>query len=199
VISLRALTCNHTLYAAGDEAFAIETAPAIPPIVNEWPIVRPGTFGNHTSTFNVVRNWGNLSPLFSLHPGTWGLPDASPLVPEGCAINGVNILHRHGARYPTSGEAPAAFAAKLNSASNTVAGFSASGPLEFLNRWTYKLGAEILTPLGRQQMSVQLLPLRVALLTLERRYELGVNTRVRYGDLLKEAKDLPVWRTTSEG
>ena len=145
-----------------------------------------------------MHSWGNLSPMFSLPPGTWGLPDASPLVPEGCAINGVNILHRHGARYPTSGAAPAAFAAKLNSASNTTAGFSASGPLEFLNTWTYKLGAEILTPLGRQQLSVQLLPLRIVL-TLERRYELGVNTRVRYGDLLKEAKDLPVWRTTSEG
>ncbi|KAI0256229.1 phosphoglycerate mutase-like protein [Lactifluus subvellereus] len=165
----------------GDEAFAIETAPAIPAIENESPIVRPNTFDYHGSTFDVVRSWGNLSPMFSLHPGTFGLPDTSPLVPEGCAINAVNILHRHGARYPTSGSAPAAFAAKLNSASNTNAGFSASGPLEFLNTWTYKLGAEILTPLGRQQL-----------------YELGVNTRVRYGDLLKEAKDLPVWRTTSE-
>jgi hypothetical protein len=137
--------------------------------------------------------------MFSLPPGTFGLPDASPLVPEGCAINAVNILHRHGARYPTSGSPPAAFAAKLHAAANTAAGFSASGPLDFLNTWTYKLGAEVLTPFGRQQLFVRLRLLHVVLLTLERRYELGVNTRVRYGDLLKEAKDLPVWRTTSQG
>jgi hypothetical protein len=103
--------------------------------------------------FDMVRSWGNLSPMFSLPPGTFGLPDASPIVPEGCSINAVNILHRHGARYPTSGSAPSVFAAKIHNAS-AGAGFTATGPLTFLNTWTYKLGAEILTPLGRQQLSV---------------------------------------------
>ncbi|KAI0302585.1 phosphoglycerate mutase-like protein [Russula brevipes] len=164
----------------GDEALAIETAPAIPAIDNESPIVRPDTSDHKGKMFDMVRSWGNLSPMFSLPPGTFGLPDASPIVPEGCSINAVNILHRHGARYPTSGSAPSAFATKIHNAS-TGAGFTATGPLAFLNTWTYKLGAEILTPLGRQQL-----------------YELGVNTRIRYGDLLKEATDLPVWRTTSQ-
>ena len=91
--------------------------------------------------------------MFSLPPGTFGLPYASPVVPEGCSIDAVHILHRHGARYPTSGAPPSAFAAKIH-ASATGTGFSASGPLTFLNTWTYKLGTEILTPLGRQQLSV---------------------------------------------
>jgi hypothetical protein len=149
--------------AAGDEAFAIQTAPAIPAIENESPIIRPETYDDDGSGkgsdlgpgqgFDPIRSWGNLSPMFSLPPGTFGLPDASPVVPEGCFIEAVHILHRHGARYPTSGYAPSAFAAKIHAAA-TGAGFSASGPLTFLDTWTYKLGAEILTPLGRQQLCV---------------------------------------------
>jgi hypothetical protein len=144
-------------YAAGDEAFAIQTAPAIPAIENESPIVRPETYDHKGSgsgsgwEFDPIRSWGNLSPMFSLPPDTFGLPDASPVIPEGCSIDAVHILHRHGARYP--GSAPPAFAAKIHAAA-TGAGFSASGPLAFLNTWTYKLGAETLTPLGRQQLCV---------------------------------------------
>ncbi|KAI0305486.1 phosphoglycerate mutase-like protein [Multifurca ochricompacta] len=174
----------------GDDAFAIETAPVIPAIENESPIVRPDTFDHKGSRFDLVHSWGNLSPMFSLDPGTFGLSEASPIVPEGCSINAVHILHRHGARYPTSGSAPASFAAKIHSAS-TGSGFSATGPLAFLNTWTFKLGAEILTPLGRQQLFV--------VTVFNFRYELGVNTRIRYGSLLKGATDLPVWRTTSQG
>ncbi|KAI0316502.1 phosphoglycerate mutase-like protein [Amylostereum chailletii] len=165
----------------GDEALAIQTAPAIASMVNIAPLVRPDTFDHKGSKFDVVKYWGNLSPWYSLPQDTFGLPDASPAIPEGCAINQAHILHRHGARYPTSGSAPASFAARLHTIS-TGTGFSASGPLTFLNEWTFKLGAEILTPLGREQL-----------------YMLGVNARVRYGGLLKAFNELPVWRTTSEG
>lgn len=138
---------------AGDEAFAIETAPALAPFGVVAPIVQPDTYDRKGKQFNVVRSWGNLSPAFSVDQGTFGLPDASPVIPEGCAINQVHILHRHGARYPTAGSAPAAFASRIHNAS-AGAGFTASGPLEFLNTWTFKLGAEILTPLGREQLCV---------------------------------------------
>lgn len=43
----------------------------------------------------------------------YGLPDASPLIPEGCNIVQMQLLYRHGARYPTSGAAPSTFAQKL--------------------------------------------------------------------------------------
>ncbi|KAI0302587.1 histidine phosphatase superfamily [Russula brevipes] len=73
----------------GDEALAIETAPAIPAIDNESPIVRPDTSDHKGKMSDMVRSWGNLSPMFSLPPGTFGLPDASPIVPEGCSINAI--------------------------------------------------------------------------------------------------------------
>ncbi|KAI0322228.1 histidine phosphatase superfamily [Amylostereum chailletii] len=164
----------------GDEAFAIETAPAIAFVNNIDPIIRPSDF-DKPGSFDIVRSWGNLSPWYSFPAGTFGLPKSSPVVPEGCAIKQVHILHRHGARYPAGGAGPAAFAAKLHEAA-TGAGFSATGPLEFLNTWTFKLGEEILTPLGRGEL-----------------YMLGVNARVRYGGLLKGFANLPVWRTTSQG
>ncbi|VDB95974.1 unnamed protein product [Peniophora sp. CBMAI 1063] len=165
----------------GDEALSIETAPAIAVHVGVDPVVRPDTADKKGSKFDMVRSWGSLTPWFSLPADTWGLPESSPVVPKGCEIEQVHIIHRHGARYPTSGSGPSNFAAKLHNITVNGTGFSASGPAEFLNTWQFSLGAEILTPLGREQL-----------------YELGVNARVRYGALLKGFTDLPVWRTTSE-
>ncbi|KAJ7469951.1 acid phosphatase [Mycena galericulata] len=158
----------------GAEALAIETAPASPDYANVFPLVEPATADK--KPFDVLHSWGNLSPFQSSSLGL----ESSPRVPAGCSITQVHLLHRHGARYPTSGSAPAAFAAALHdaAANGTV---RATGALAFLNTWTFKLGAEILTPFGRAQL-----------------FELGVGFRVKYGDLLKGFTKLPVWRTTSE-
>ena len=110
------------------------------------------------------------------------MDDASPIVPDGCDITQVHLLYRHGARYPTSGAAPQTFAQKLVNATKT--GFSVSGELSFLSDWTYKLGAELLTPFGRSQ-----------------NFMLGVGYRQLYGHLLNnftESKTIPVFRTESE-
>jgi len=58
-----------------------------------------------------------------------------------------------------------------------------SGDLSFLNDWTYKLGAELLTPFGREEL-----------------FNLGVSFRVKYGHLLNNeaSKKLPVFRTESQ-
>ncbi|KAK7060051.1 acid phosphatase [Favolaschia claudopus] len=159
----------------GDEAFAIATAPVSPDYTNIFPLVEPAT--SDKKEFDVIHSWGNLSPFQSTN---LGLSKSSAKIPAGCTLQQVHLLHRHGARYPTSGSAPASFAAALHAAAET-GNLTASGPLAFLNTWTYKLGAEILTPFGRAQL-----------------FELGVGFRVKYGDLLKGFKDLPVWRTTSE-
>jgi len=82
---------------------------------------------------------------------SFGLPDASPVIPEGCGLNAVHLLMRHGARYPTSDSGPSQFAAEIYSAASNE-GFSVTGDLEFLATWTYKLGAEILTPVGREEL-----------------------------------------------
>lgn len=125
-----------------------------------------------------MRYWGSLSPWYSVG-GAFGLPDASPQVPPDCELTQVHILQRHGARYPTS--STNALAALLHETVTNGTGFTASGLLAFLNTWTYKLGAEILTPFGRKQL-----------------YDLGVAARVQYGHLLDGFTRLPVFRTTSE-
>jgi hypothetical protein len=59
-----------------------------------------------------------------------------------------------------------------------------SGDVAFLANWTYKLGAELLTPFGRSQ-----------------NFELGVSYRQLYGNLLNNmtaAKQIPVFRTQSQ-
>jgi hypothetical protein len=163
----------------GDEAFAIETAPSVAKMNNVFPLVQPNAQDSTKGKpFDVLARQGNLSPWQSVD--SFGLPDASPLAPKGCEVKQVHLVHRHGARYPTSDGGTAAFAARLNAVANST-GFSASGDLGFLNTWTYKLGAEILTPFGRSQV-----------------FELGVGFRVKYGNLLKDLTDLPVFRTTSE-
>ncbi|EGO05200.1 hypothetical protein SERLA73DRAFT_174197 [Serpula lacrymans var. lacrymans S7.3] len=162
----------------GDEAEAIATAPSFTKIKSAFPLVKSNTADNKGEEFNMFDYWGNLSPLYSVK--SFGLPDASPLIPEGCGLNQAHIIIRHGARYPTTGSGPSQFAATLHSVA-TGSGFNATGSLEFLNTWTYKLGAEILTPFGREGL-----------------FNNGVGFRVRYGELLKRFNDLPVFRTTSE-
>ncbi|EIW82796.1 phosphoglycerate mutase-like protein [Coniophora puteana RWD-64-598 SS2] len=161
----------------GAEPEAIATA-AFAPLEDANPLTPPSAAGSSAAAFDVLRYWGNLSPQYTVP--SFGLPDSSPQIPEGCGLNQVHLLMRHGARYPTSGGGPADFAAKLHAAA-TGAGFVASGDLEFLGNWTYKLGAEILTSFGRKQL-----------------FDEGIRFRMRYGELLNGFTELPVFRTTSE-
>ncbi|KAH8193852.1 hypothetical protein TruAng_011986 [Truncatella angustata] len=170
----------------GAEPASIETAKSYPynsGPANAFPLASPEPFGEDLdATFDIKKYWGNLSPWYSLHSADYGLPDASPQLPDGCDIVQVHLLYRHGARYPTSGAAPATFAAKLHNATKT--GFTVNGTLEFLSGWTYKLGAELLTPFGRSQ-----------------NFLLGVQYRQLYGELLNnftEAGMIPVFRTQSQ-
>ncbi|BEJ06208.1 hypothetical protein CcaverHIS641_0307300 [Cutaneotrichosporon cavernicola] len=118
--------------------------------------------------FEPITSWGYLTPRYSLDPCTWGACDASPIVPEQCTLSSVHQLMRHGARYPTAGDAAEVFATRLLNAS-TMGDFEASGDLAFLNDWTYKLGSDILIPFGRLQCM-----------------ELGVRSRLAYGQLLND-------------
>ncbi|KAN0062131.1 hypothetical protein ACQY0O_005550 [Thecaphora frezii] len=97
-----------------------------------------------------------------------GTPRASPSSDDGfCKLQQVHILHRHGARYPTSHAPPVAFAKFL--ANNPSARFS--GELAFLKDYRYRLGTELLTPLGRAQL-----------------YDSGAKAAILYGALA--AQDL---------
>ena len=176
--------------ATGAEAAAIETAPAYPYNNNgqaaNFPLVAPVPLGESAaSSFDLTKYWGNLSPWYSVPSSDYGLDDASPLIPAGCDVTQMHLLYRHGARYPTAGAAPSAFASELATAAsskNRTVRFS--GDLAFLGDWTYKLGAELLTPFGRSQ-----------------NFQLGVQYRQLYGKLLNNftaAGTLPVFRTESQ-
>ncbi|KAF7979855.1 hypothetical protein HWV62_40611 [Athelia sp. TMB] len=74
---------------------------------------------------------------------------------------------------------PASFAGRLHAAD-----LETSKHLNFLNDWTYKLGEEVLTPFGRQQL-----------------FDLGISMRMKYGFLLEnftETNTIPVFRTESQ-
>jgi hypothetical protein len=135
---------------AGAEPAAIETAPALAELDDVYPLIVSAEL--ETSKFDIYSTWGNLAPAKSLDAETFGLPESSLLIPADCKLNQVHLLHRHGARYPTTGGGPSVFAAAVNSAANSTQGLNATGPLSFLNTWTYNLGAEILTPFGRKQL-----------------------------------------------
>ncbi|KAG5640451.1 hypothetical protein DXG03_008594 [Asterophora parasitica] len=171
----------------GAEAGVILTAPSYPLHTGAAQLVAPATLGHKKGKghkdFDLFRKWGNLSPWYSVGKGAFGL-DSTPEVPETCRVTGLHFLHRHGARYPTAWAAyggPSKLADRLHKAAEK---WNATGDLDFLNDWTYKLGEELLTPFGRQQL-----------------YDLGISMRLKYGFLLKnftETNTIPVFRTESQ-
>jgi Histidine phosphatase superfamily (branch 2) len=184
----------------GAEPALVQTAPVYPKQSGAPLLVspRPNSKDNANNDvggdgkFDMFKSWGNLSPWYSVERGAFGV-SSGPETPAGCTVEGVHILHRHGARYPTeyaSFASPAGFAAKLHKANQGKKGkLRAKGDLAFLNTWTYKLGHNVLTPFGRQQL-----------------FDLGVSMRLKYGFLLESFTDpkspssprLPIIRTESQ-
>jgi hypothetical protein len=123
----------------------LATAPVAPLHTGISPLVPPNV--KTSSSFSIMQHWGNLSPYYSV--SSHGLPETSSLFPEHCELDEVHWLQRHGARYPTSNAGgPGDLALRLKKAS----GWTATGEMSFLNDWEYRLGAELLTPFGRQQL-----------------------------------------------
>ncbi|KAJ9111687.1 hypothetical protein QFC19_001046 [Naganishia cerealis] len=140
----------------GKEPALIVTAPHLPLQTTQPPLVfaHPSSgkskhkHSDKDKDFNMLQSWGQLSPWYSVE--SHGLKKAESVQPEGCRIVGMHWLQRHGARYPTSDlEGPGSVAKRLREARPN---WKASGSLSFLNDWEYKLGAEVLTPFGRQQL-----------------------------------------------
>ena len=76
--------------------------------------------------------------------------DELPL-PAGSNITQFHMIHRHGSRYPTTDSNVVTFGrglAEIISKGNT----NFTGDLSFVNSWSYGLGAEILVPVGRQEL-----------------------------------------------
>lgn len=94
---------------------------------------------------SIFKMMGYLSP-YSPSPG-FGVNEY-PL-PEGAEIVQVQMLSRHGSRYPTMGSQVAKLGERLADAAGT---FKPKGALSFLKHWKYQLGHEILVPKGRQEL-----------------------------------------------
>ncbi|SNX86142.1 related to 3-phytase A precursor [Melanopsichium pennsylvanicum] len=138
-------------------------------------------------TYNIFQHLGNESPYFS-SPIFADFQKDNAVLPEQCTVKQVHILHRHGARYPTSSVTEGApyfgqVIANVSKLNNPNSKFSASGPLSFLNDWKYELGAEILNPIGNQEL-----------------FDSGVSHYYQYGKLYNASNQAhkPVIRTTSE-
>ncbi|TIC05593.1 phosphoglycerate mutase-like protein [Wallemia mellicola] len=168
----------------GIQPAAIQTAPAgYYPYVKEpnAPVIKPKARDAKTvEEFDVTGKWGVLTPYRS---SPVVLEGSSPLAPQGCSIDAINVVHRHGARYPTTDANPAVFAANLTEGvSNSESPVEFNGELEFLADWTYGLGGDILTPIGRTEES-----------------DSGSSFRTKYGYLLnKFTKHKPIFRTTTQ-
>ncbi|KAF8887236.1 histidine phosphatase superfamily [Gymnopilus junonius] len=89
----------------------------------------------------VIQNsWGAYTPYFPVQP--------YPLRPSHCTITQVNLIQRHGARFPTSGASARIKAAlqKLQSATDFL-----DPKLKFLENYTYTLGENDLVAFGAAQ------------------------------------------------
>lgn len=101
---------------------------------------------------SIFQMMGYLSPY---QPAPDGFGVGEWPLPRGADIVQVQMLSRHGARYPTSGPGSNVqlFGERVADAkARRVGGLKAKGPLAFLNEWEYLLGYEILVPKGRQEL-----------------------------------------------
>lgn len=133
------------------------TASAFTPITPVFPIPE-----------SEQLNWAQYSPYFPL--AAYRQP------PAGCAIDQVNILQRHGARFPTSGATQGIVAALAKIQS--VPQFD-DPALQFLKTFKYTLGTNDLVPYGAEQS-----------------FDAGQLAFTRYSKLIKE-DNLPFVRTDS--
>ncbi|WFD24809.1 hypothetical protein MEQU1_003514 [Malassezia equina] len=132
---------------------------------------------DHATSDDIFRNMGATSPYHQaddLFPETHGYEN----VPKQCRIKQAHILHRHGARYPTSGASPLGAKIELAKKLGTL---KASGDYAFLHHWKYQLGKAALVHLGAQEL-----------------FNSGIKYYYEYAKLLEQTKQKPVLRTTSQ-
>ena len=113
------------------------------PLETQVPI--EGRVGNG----NIFQMHGQLSHYFP-NPIGFGVDEFS--LPDGAEVVQLNMLSRHGSRYPTTGAGAELLAEKIQNYTNgTLGDITFKGELSFLNSWKYLLGNEILVPVGKQE------------------------------------------------
>ncbi|KAJ7033180.1 histidine phosphatase superfamily [Mycena alexandri] len=128
-----------------------------------WALISPAH-----DTFELEKSWGVYSPF---HAAEDYMPP-----PASCKISQVNILHRHGARFPSESQTEDILSGvnKLQSAEHYT-----DPRLDFLDTFVYPLGEDLLVPLGAMQS-----------------FESGETAFHRYSSLVTE-DDIPFVRASS--
>ncbi|TKA64876.1 hypothetical protein B0A55_09727, partial [Friedmanniomyces simplex] len=135
----------------------------------------------NTDNGNIYQLMGQLSHYFP-NPDGFGVSEYS--LPQNASIVQLNMLSRHGSRYPTTGSGATQLVQKILNHTTGVAGYTPvtfTGNLSFLNTFTNKLGAEILVPVGHQEL-----------------FDSGVLHQYMYGHLYPNDGSKIVARTTTE-
>ncbi|KAH7390881.1 3-phytase A precursor [Phaeosphaeria sp. MPI-PUGE-AT-0046c] len=112
------------------------------------PLETQVPIAGNVDNINIFQRLGILSPYFP-NPRGFGVNEYA--VPAGSNVTWLNMVHRHGSRYPeVSGDAAErTLGLKLAAAEGKFAGH---GPMAFLNDWKFMLGAEILVPNGKAEL-----------------------------------------------
>ncbi|KAM0584477.1 hypothetical protein ACHAQF_007602 [Verticillium nonalfalfae] len=145
-------------FQTSPQLWAGPTATGRAPFLAQTRVVPTGSFvpnsplqtampieGMATQDEGLFRLMGYLAP-YEPSPG-FGVDEYG--LPEGAEIVQLQMLSRHGSRYPTLNSSVTGLGDRLKAAAGKV---KAKGALEFLNRWTYELGHEILVPKGRSEL-----------------------------------------------
>ncbi|KAL6231495.1 3-phytase B [Aspergillus navahoensis] len=101
--------------------------------------------GGYQCFSNVSHAWGQYSPYFSVEHESAISED----VPHNCKVTFVQVLSRHGARYPTKSKSKA-YAELIGAIQKNATSFQ--GQYAFLESYNYTLGTEDLTTFGENQM-----------------------------------------------
>jgi len=91
----------------------------------------------------ISHSWGQYSPYFRVPS------EISPTAPDKCVVTFVQLISRHGARYPTIHKSKI-YAKTITRIQSTARNLT--GSYAFLQKYTYDLGGDDLTDFGRQEM-----------------------------------------------
>ncbi|PQE25061.1 histidine phosphatase superfamily clade-2 protein [Rutstroemia sp. NJR-2017a BVV2] len=104
-----------------------------------------------TDISRIQKYWGEITPYSDNAEDYFGVEYVG--LPDGCQVESVQVLQRHAQRFQTTaeddGENDQRFAEKLSNFTSTSTNGSFTGPLSFLNRYTYLMkDTGLLTGLG---------------------------------------------------
>ncbi|PPQ70094.1 hypothetical protein CVT24_003866 [Panaeolus cyanescens] len=131
ITMLLSILAAPSIFALG--GFALDPQPAGPAPPRE----------TNFAPASIQHSWGPYTPYFAV--------DSYVAPPKGCVVDQVNIIQRHGARFPTSG----ATTRILNAVQKLKSATQYTDPaFDFLTNYTYSLGKDNLVPFGAFQSNV---------------------------------------------